>query len=44
MEISAEDRKDFIEDIIEDLKEINPQRIAGLGITADQLDDWLKER
>ena len=31
----------FIEDVIEDLKEIDQSRIAGLGITQDQLKNWL---
>lgn len=32
----------FIEDLREDLKELSFPRIAGLGITAEQLEQWLK--
>jgi fido (protein-threonine AMPylation protein) len=36
-----EDRKSFFEDVMEDLKEIDQNRIAGLGITLDQLKRWV---
>lgn len=36
-----ENRKLFFEDIMEDLQEINQNRIAGLGITSEQLNTWL---
>ena len=38
--IKEEDRKAFIEDVLEDLKEIDQTRIIGLGITPDQLNAW----
>lgn len=38
------DRDGFIEDVMEDLEEISPQRIAGLGITRQQLELWLQSR
>ena len=31
-----------IEDLNEDLREIGVQRIAGLGITVEQLEQWFK--
>lgn len=40
--VKKEDQESFFEDIIEDLKEINQNRIAGLGITSNQLKTWLK--
>lgn len=40
--ISQDARNDFIEDVYEDLKEINSSRIAGLGITKQQLNKWRK--
>lgn len=39
--IKEEDRIPFFEDVMEDLKEMDISRIAGLGITADQLDAWI---
>jgi len=39
--VPAPHREDFLEDIREDLREISPQRIAGLGITRQQLQQWL---
>lgn len=39
--MKKEDQASFIEDVIEDLKEINESRIVGLGITKDQLKNWL---
>lgn len=38
------DRDGFIEDIREDLQEISPQRIAGLGITRQQLALWMESQ
>jgi len=38
--VKEEDRKSFFDDVMEDLKEIDENRIAGLGITPDQLKDW----
>lgn len=37
-------REDFTEDINEDLCEISPQRIAGMGITQQQLQRWIQLR
>lgn len=39
--VKKEDQASFIEDVLEDLKEINDSRIVGLGITKDQLKHWL---
>ncbi len=38
--IKEEDRSSFLEDVMEDLKEIDLSRIVGLGITPDQLFAW----
>lgn len=35
-------QNEFIEDVIEDLQQIDISRLAGLGITPDQLATWLK--
>ncbi len=40
--IPENDRKEFENDLIEELNEINEHRIAGLGITTEQLQHWLK--
>ncbi len=39
--IRKEDRDAFLEDAMEDIKEMNQSRIAGLGITLDQLKTWI---
>lgn len=39
--VKKEDQDAFIEDVMEDLKEIDQSRIAGLGITHDQLKHWI---
>ena len=39
--IKKEDQEAFIEDVKEDLKEINESRIAGLGVTQDELQRWI---
>lgn len=39
--IKQEDQASFFEDVMEDLKEIDLNRIVGLGITPDQLNDWI---
>ncbi len=39
--IPKKDWKDFEEDTVEDLIQIDHNRIAGLGVTPQQLDDWL---
>lgn len=42
--VKKEDRKAFEEDVLEDLKEMDFSRIAGLGVSRGQLDDWLHMR
>lgn len=39
-------RADFIEDVLEDLEQMDESRLAGLGITPEQLKDWkeIKEK
>lgn len=39
--IPESDRQAFIEDAMEDLEQIDYSRIVGLGITPEQLDEWL---
>lgn len=39
--IKKEDQPSFFEDIMDDLKEIDLSRIAGLGITPDQMNAWI---
>lgn len=39
--IKEEDRMPFFEDMMEDIKEMDLSRIAGLGITPDQLNTWI---
>ncbi len=38
--VKHEDQASFVEDVTEDLQEIDLNRIAGLGITPDQLNMW----
>jgi hypothetical protein len=38
--ITATDQTDFVDDVYEDLRLIEPQRIAGMGVTREQLNDW----
>jgi len=38
--VKKEDQEAFIQDLMEDLKEINPNRIVGLGITEKELESW----
>jgi len=38
--INKSEQAAFLEDVLEDLKEIDENRIAGLGITTDQLKIW----
>ena len=40
--VKKEDRDSFIEDLMEDLQEIDQSRIVALGITSDQLKNWIK--
>jgi len=42
--IKTADRKKFIKTIEEDLHEISPTRIVGIGISMSQLNSWLKKR
>lgn len=37
-----EERKLFLEDLLEDLREMDASRIAGLGITQEELNQWIK--
>lgn len=39
--IPNNDLSGFIEDVYDDLNNINPQRIGGLGISKEQLEEWL---
>ena len=41
-EVNPADRKDFLNDVLEDLTYIDEARIVGLGITPDQLRAWQK--
>jgi Fic family protein len=40
--IPEEHQKSFVEDVEEDLMQIDESRIVGLGITSQQLNEWLK--
>lgn len=40
--IPKEDQKAFLEDVFEDLNQIDESRIGGLGVTPQELKDWLK--
>ena len=40
--VVKKDRKDFMNDVFEDLEEIDLSRIVGLGITLVQLNKWIK--
>ncbi len=40
--VKKEDREAFFEDAMEDLKEMDSSRLAGLGITSEQLTAWMK--
>lgn len=42
-QVKEEDRDFFFEDVMEDLKEIDPIRIVFIGITPEQLTNWLKK-
>jgi len=37
------DRKAFIEDTLEDLEQIDESRLAGLGVTAEELRQWFRD-
>lgn len=41
-EIREQERQAFVEDVLEDLKEIDKSRIASLGITHEDLEAWLR--
>lgn len=40
--VPEKDREAFRGDVVEDLREIDQNRIVGLGITPEQLKNWLK--
>ena len=40
--VPEKDQSDFLIDVYEDLEYLDPSRIAGLGITVDQLEEWKK--
>lgn len=40
-DIKSQDHSAFFEDVLEDLEQLDPNRIAGLGITVDQLKEWI---
>ena len=42
--VPANDQRAFLTDVMEDLQQIDHSRIAGLGITAKELEDWLKRQ
>lgn len=42
-QIQEVDRQFFLEDVMEDLEDMNEIRIAGLGITLEQLQSWQKK-
>jgi prophage maintenance system killer protein len=42
--VPVDQQERFIQTITEDLQQINPARIAGMGITLQQLTDWLALR
>ncbi len=42
--VKEEDQADFFQDILEDLKYLSITRIAGLGITPEQLNAWMSRR
>ena len=39
---AKKDQAAFIQDVIEDLNQLDQSRIAGLGLTPEQLKIWLK--
>ncbi len=39
--VPQENRQAFIDDVIEDLEQMDQSRIAGLGITSEELHEWL---
>jgi hypothetical protein len=42
--VKEKDQAGFLEDIQEDLAELAPQHIAGLGITIEELNQWQRKR
>ncbi len=40
--VPAKNRSEFIQDIIEDLEQMDESRLAGLGVTPEQLQEWKK--
>lgn len=41
-ELPASVQSDFVEDVLEDLEQMDQNRIVGLGITSEELDSWLE--
>jgi hypothetical protein len=39
--VKEQDRTAVLEDIAEDIKELDQSRVVGLGVTQDQLQNWL---
>ncbi len=39
---AKKDQKDFLNNVLEDLNEMDQSRIVGLGITPGQLEKWVK--
>jgi len=42
--VTPNEQDSFIEDVLEDLQELNPNRITGLGITVEELNAWLNKK
>jgi hypothetical protein len=42
--LSEEALKEFIDDVMEDLQHIDTSRLAGLGVTPEQLREWVHIR
>ena len=40
LRMSATVREDFVEDVLEDLEQMDESRLAGLGLTVEQLKVW----
>ncbi|MBS0358809.1 MAG: Fic family protein [Proteobacteria bacterium] len=41
--VGKEDQSEFIKDVQEDIQEISSQRISGMGITKQELEQWLEK-
>lgn len=40
--VAERDRSEFVADIMEDLEQMDENRLAGLGVTREQLHEWLR--